>query len=194
MQYAQTKFMKNIILILLLIAGVSCSKNDPQPAAPTYTSLIGGWKFDGDGILFKDGVSTSNSAHITVTFDIFADSLHPKSDTLYIRHGSVTYNGKSSLQLSKFFPKRVIKNVDGTYDINVDTLIPIIYNGSPNYSENRTYFASCKVNSSFTQMNGLPADLTNYLSGSWCSVMQYDGTPDDYEIGITSSIIIKRTK
>jgi len=189
--------MKKIILFsIVVILAIACSKESvtPTPAAPKYTSLIGSWKFDGDGILFKDGVSTSKSAHITATFDIIADSLNPKSDTLYITHGSVAYNGKSSFQSSKFFLQRVRQNVDGTFNIFLDTLIPIIYNGSPNTAEDRTFFESCKVNSSFTQMSGLPSDQTNYLSGSFCSVLGYDGTSDDYAINITSPVTIKRTK
>ena len=199
-----TKFfeMKIIILVLILIAGVSCSKTDPQPVAPKYTSLIGSWKYDGNGILFKDNVATLDSAHVTITFAIFTDSLHPKNDTLYIRHGAVTYNGKSSSQLynaydSLGYPKfysRLKKNVDGTYNIWFSTEIPILYNGSPSYTGNGTYFGSCTVNSSFTQMIGLSSNTIHYISASWCSVAGFDGTTADKVLNFTSPAIIKRTK
>lgn len=174
--------MKTLIFGLILMLGISCSKdNDPSPVY--VNPILGTWEIENSGVI--------------ITFDVIkvenpSFPYDPKTDSIFTTNAKVTYLGKTGLPPSVDYVSKV-NYVNGFYGFSFQNNIGTC----PVCGGNFTQLIGFYPNSTFTEMTAREPDPNsiNYpYDGSWASVVGYDGTMNQNIIFFKDPIVLKKIK
>jgi hypothetical protein len=168
--------MKNISFFLVLIIGISCSKNDP---IPTEKSIFGTWQMVNNGISVTIEIDKNHGYQET---DLTSTIYHnPKVSVTYL--GVTKYSDPNDLNTTMY-------KEDGKYNFYFWTMLECI----PFCGSNAGRITGCSANSTFTEMTAIAGAQNTSTNGNWISVWGFDGTTVQNTIQLQEPIILKKIK